>query len=332
MQVRKSAAVSITIGIALLIATALFYIFALPGFEKLPANLDVTAEYEGQATMLNNSALSSGDLANAVLKDIPITVQRRMYVSSSTSDTAIYHEDTRIQGPNGLSINASHIYAVDRKSLDSGVAPSGTAVEAHTGLTAAFPADPPADDSMLLWDSYTQKPVAAKYAGSEKISGRKVNRYDMTTDGALQDPAMLRSLPAVLPKAVVEQMIPIVSAQSRTALQESLPTTGDPVPITYHSTGTLSLGVDRQIGSPIDGSQKQTITAVAHVGDRSIDLVPVMVTDVQTTAATRASAADTMHSAGRVLTLFTVVAPLAVIVLGIVLIALGIVLNRRRNI
>ncbi|WP_405181079.1 porin PorA family protein [Nocardia sp. NBC_01377] len=331
MKIRKSAAVLATVGVILLACDAIFYFGALPAFDKLPGNLDITMNYEGHASMLNSEALAAGDVAHAMLENLPITVQRRMYISSTTSDTAIYHEESTIAGLNGLTLKGTHVYAVDRHSLGRATAPSDATVEEHSGLTVAFPIDPPADDSLQLWDAYTQKPTPAKYLGSDTISGRDVKRYVMTTEGPLADPALLQSLPPVLPKAVVELMLPVLSVESRNALETSLPAAGDMLPITYRSSGKLTLGVDTQLGSPVDGAQQQTITAVAQVGDRAIDLLPMMVTDVKITEDSRNSAVDTVRSAGRKLTLVTIVAPLVLGFIGIVLVLGGLVINRRRK-
>lgn len=141
MVIRRSSKTLIAIGVLLLLAAAAIRFVVVPIATKLPGDLDSTAHYEGTADLLNPEALQVGDLANAIATGVPITIDRHVYVSSTSGDTAITHDDTTVHTPAG-SIPNNHTYALNRSTLDS--APStDPSVESHSGLTISLPLHPP---------------------------------------------------------------------------------------------------------------------------------------------------------------------------------------------
>ncbi|WP_043735906.1 porin PorA family protein [Nocardia asiatica] len=322
---------AIVAGVLCCAASAVLAFGIVPAMGKLPSNLDVTVELAGTASMLNSEAISQGDFANVIAKDVPITVQRHIYVSSATADTAIAHDDVVVSGPGGMKTKSAHTYAVDRDGLGSGTAPSGTEVETHTGLTVAYPANPPTDDSMRVWHAGVQAEFPMAYKGSDTVQGREVRRYTITASGPLKDAATAASLPPALPKPVVQQMLPILASSAQQALGAALPTAGEVIPLSYRITQTIDLGIDAELGLPLDGGDRQQIIAIAQIGDRAIDLMPVMQTDTKATEASVQTAADQAQSIGSKVLLIGTITPLVLFGIGNVLLVAGGVLLRRRT-
>ncbi len=301
---------------------------AVPVLTKLPGDTDTVAHYEGTATLLNSAALKSGDTAHALMSNVPITVDRHIYVSSTSGDTAVVHDEAVINGPNGLTINQKHVYALDRVTLLEAPAPDGAEVESHTGVTVALAMDPPADDSQSYWDSGTQAAVPLRYKGSDSVHGRDVQRYEASAQGALKNSMTLSTLPAQLPKALVEQLLPSLPAGSQDALRTALPTLPDLVPLAYSASNALNVAVDSALGLPITAAQQQKVVAGVEADGKRIDLLPVMALDIKTTDASADTSADKARSAGEKLNLLADYIPLAALILGVVVIVIGIVRRR----
>lgn len=328
MKIRRSSLALIAVGVLLIALAAVLRFAVVPGLTKLPGDTDTTAQYEGKATLLNSAALKSGDTANALMTDVPIIVDRHIYVSSSTDDVAVLHDDAVINGPNGLKIDQKRTYALDRTTLTEAPAPAGTQVEAHTGLTVALPTDPPADDSQRYWDSGTQATVPLTFQGSETIHGREVNRYEADAKGALKNTSTLSSLPPALPKALIEKLLPSLPTASQEALGVALPTLSDPVPLAYASSNKLSVAVDKKLGLPISAIQQQKVVAGVEAGGQRIDLLPVMALDIESTDASSKASADKVASAAGKLRLAAEYIPAGLVILGVIAIVIGIVRRR----
>lgn len=333
MKYRILSTAAIVVGIFAVAAAAVLHFVLVPAMSKMPDNLDVTARYTGTATMLDAQALQRNDLANMVARDVPITAERHIYVSSATSDRAVAHDDTVVTGPGGLRTSTTHTYGVDRTSLEAAPAPAGVTVEPHTGYTVSFPADPPADDSMSIWHPAQQATVPVKYKGSGQVLGRDVRSYVVSANGPVKDPATLATLPPVLPAAAVTQMLSMLSSESQQALNAALPAAGPVIPVSYRTTDVTELSLDIRLGLPVDGSQQQQIVAIAQFGDHAVDLMPVMETKVTLTGDSKQTAADQAKSVARQLTVISVVIPLVCVVLGLALIAAGVfaLVRRARN-
>ncbi|MEU4812965.1 porin PorA family protein [Nocardia fluminea] len=328
MKIRRSSLALVAVGVLLIALAGILRFAVVPGLTKLPADTDITSQYEGTATLLNSAALKSGDTANALMRGLPITVDRHVFVSSSTDDVAVVHDDSVINGPNGLTIDQKRTYALDRSTRTEASAPEGEQVDPHQGLTVALPMNPPADDSLQIWDSGTQATVPAVYKGSESIHGRDANRYEASAQGTLKNQATLKTLPPALPKALIEKLLPSLPAASQDALGAVLPTLSDPVPLAYSWASKLDVAVDKKLGLPITAAQSQKVVAGVEVGGQRIDLLPVMVIDVKSTDAAGKASADRMKSAADKLALVEDYIPLGLVIVGALLIVVGIVRRR----
>src|SRR5207244_13546002 len=145
----------------------------------------------------------SGDTAHAILKNVPITIERQIKVTSTHGDTAVVADDFTLTGPNKLKSVDNHVYALDRVSLAGVAAPSGTNAEPTDGaLTIPWPLSPDAHGHYQAYDSATQTVVPVKDNGSRSFHGRHSVDYAYTAVGALRDPPLAKALPPALPKAL----------------------------------------------------------------------------------------------------------------------------------
>ncbi|MEV8539592.1 porin PorA family protein [Streptomyces sp. NPDC051572] len=330
MSIRRSSIALAAVGLALAALAVLVRYVIVPIATKLPGNTDETVHYSGKATMLNSEALQSGDVAHAINSNVPITVDRRLRVTSTHGDTAIIKDFLTVHASK-QALSSSHAYAINRKNMKGSKPPSGTSVEPSKGaLSSAFPAHGKRDDSYSFYDSTTRAIVPVHYLGSAKRDGRAVNVYKITATGPVKDPSMLKTLPPALPKKLVAGLIPSLPATTRAkftpAAVAALP---DPAPLTYTGKTTIVAYVDHQTGIAIDQTIDQQVVANTVLGGSQTALLPVSAFNFKITPASMRDLGDKAASAGLLLTLMTDITPLALIVIAAALVLIA-YLRRRR--
>lgn len=326
MVIRRSSKILIAIGVLLLLAAAAIRFVVVPLATKLPGDLDSTAHYEGTADLLNPEALQVGDLANAIATGVPITIDRHVYVSSTSGNTAITHDDTTVHTPAG-SIPNNHTYALNRSTLDS--APStDPSVESHSGLTISLPLHPSPASDYRYYDSATRTTVPMVFVDKGEVAGRTTYNYTVSARGALQDPAVAETLPKSLPKSLLSSLTALLPEQTRAGVTSALEQLSDPVPLTYDADTQATLAADTVTGAPVDGSLEQKIIANIDLNGRSVPLMPVMSIDAKLTQGSVADAAAAAASASTMLSLFAMYIPLGLLVIGAACIVLGVVRRR----
>jgi hypothetical protein len=321
---RRSSKIFIGFAGLLVVLAALTRFVVLPMGSKLPANTKAKAEYAGTATLLNAQALQSGDTAHAILKDVPIAIDRQIKVTSTHGDTAVVADDFTLTGPNGLKSVDNHVYALDRVSLEGVAAPSGTSAEpADGGLTIAWPLTPDTNAHYRAYDSATRTVVPVEYRGARTFHGRKSQDYAYSAVGALRDPALISALPPALPKALAAQLAPLLPADVTSKLAPALATLPDPIPLGYTATTTVTATVDAATGLPLDESIDQQIVAYVTVNGEKVDLMPVLATKAALTPQSIDDAVGKAAHAALLLTVIGVVTPIGALLLAVVLFAVG---------
>ncbi|MFC9356211.1 porin PorA family protein [Rhodococcus sp. NPDC057014] len=285
----------------LFLAAAAIRFVLVPLATRLPGDLDSTAQYEGTANLLNPDALQVGDLANAIATGVPITIDRHVYVWSTSGDTAITHDDTTVHTPAG-SIPNNHTYALNRSTLDR--APStDRAVESHSGLTISLPLHSSPSSGYRYYDSATRTTVPMTFVDSGEVAGRTTYNYAIAAQGALQDPAIAETLPKALPKSLLRSLTPLLPEQTRVSVTAALEQLADPVSLTYDADTQATLAADTVTGTPVNGSLKQQIIANIDLNGRPVPLMPVMSIDAKLTQASVTEAAAAASSASTMLSL-----------------------------
>ena len=322
MPIRRSSKILFVVGVLLIAAAAGIRFLLVPSATKLPTDLDSTAQYTGTADLLNAQALESGDIANAIARDVPVTIDRHIYVSNSTGDTAITHDDTTLNTPSGAIPN-NHTYALDRTTLDSAPAPSGEAVEDHSGLTISLPLHPAASSDYQFYDTATRTTVPVTYVDSSAVSGRDVHNYTVDARGPLADTTVAASLPPALPKSLLTSILPLLPANTAAEIGGALDTLADPVPLNYTAETAITLAADTVTGAPIDATLNQKVIANLDLGGRTVTVMPVLAIDTELTDASVADAAAASAKASSQLTMIGTYAPLTLLVLAAVCIVVA---------
>jgi hypothetical protein len=327
---RRSGWLLIGVGALLIVCAALLRFVVAPSATKLPDDTDITTAYSGKGTVLNAAALQSGDVANALARDIPVTLDRHVYVSDANSDTAIVHDDLTLKAGT-TSSKDNHTYAVDRKNLTETASINGVEVEKHQGLTVSLPVDPePKSGVYTYWDTPTRTAVPVTYVGTETRAGRDTYHYRATASGALANPALLQQLPSSLPRTLAPKLLALLPAETQQRLLPLVSALPDQVPLSYTATSTYDVWADAALGAPLDTKINRSVVANVGAGAASIPLLPVLTIDVAEDQASVQDAADRVANSDQLLSWIEVWGPIVLLVLGLVLVALGLWFGRRR--
>ncbi|MFD7463607.1 porin PorA family protein [Streptomyces tendae] len=333
MSARRPTILLITVAVALLAAAASVRLVVAPNVTKLPGDTDQTVQYAGEATLLDSKALQSGDTAHALRSGVPVTVDRRIRVTSTHGDTAVL-EDTMTVHAGEQSLPSSKTYAIDRGSRKGTSPPASTPAEPSRGaLSSAFPPGAAQDDSYTYYDATTRSIVPVHYTGTARREGRTVNVYEIKVSAPVKDPATLEPLPAALPKNLVASLVPGLDSTARArftpAVLSALP---DPVPLSYLGQSTLVAYVDQQTGIAIDQTVSRKVIAVTTAGSepaRPVPLLPVSALTFGITADSMKELGDKAESAGLKLSLLTVAAPIVLAVVAVLLLVIAFLRRHR---
>lgn len=328
---RKSV-VFLTGGAVILLAAAGVLRFTVvPELRQLPADVDTTLTYTGTADLFDAAAMQSGDLAKALRTGVPVTAQERVRVTSVHDRTALVADDITLSAADGTKLSAtSHVWAVDRKSLDAAAAPAGTTADAHQGLVVGFPLTPQARDYQY-WDSLTQSALTAKYTRAERHADRDTYVYTLHGSGPLKDPALAATLPPALPKQVLMNLAALLPAATRDALTASAGLLPDQLPMSYTATADATYWVDTETGYVVDVNQKQTVAAAVALGTASVPLANVFAADIKFAPQTVSSVTKDAADAERGLSLVGTVGPAILVALAVLLVIVAVLLALRRR-
>lgn len=322
---RRSSIVYAVIGTLLIAAAAALSFVVVPMAKKLPSSTNATVHYTGTGTLLNAKALQSGDLAHVLAKDVPITVDRHVYVSKVSGNSAIAHDDQTLHAL-GQTIPDPHAYAVNRTNLGPATAFGGVAVENTGGVTIALPIGPRAQSGVYkLYDPASQTSAATVYVGKDKRGGRSVLYFTSDAAGVVKDPALLKTLPPALPKALAVKLLPLLPAdiqQKIAAVAAALP---DQIPLTYTVDTKAGVWVDAELGAPLDTTIHRTVVAAVSAGGQTIPLLPVLDLNLAQTKASVDSLASKAKTASLQLSIMGTWLPLLLLAIGIALWVVAIV-------
>jgi hypothetical protein len=329
VALRRSSILLGTAGL-LLVALALIERFAVvPVLTRLPGDANISFSYAGTGTLLNAKALGSGDAADVLQKNVPLTMERRVRVVRSSGDVAVVRDDSTLHaGP--TVVPASYVYAVDRSTHEATTPPAGVSVEPASGLVVGFPVHPKADSSYRFFDAAAEQVVPVAYEGSGgKIFGRTVGVYHVVSTGPVKDANLSRTLPASLPKEKLAPVAPLLPADLRAKLISAAPALPDPIPMHYTVTRDLRVWVDTVTGLAVKETVNEKVVAGVSVDGRVVNLLPVLAIDIAVTPGSQQDLARKSADAARLLALVEVVAPIVLGVLGLVLVTVAIIRRRR---
>ncbi|MFE3206196.1 porin PorA family protein [Embleya sp. NPDC059237] len=304
----------------LVTASAVTRFAVLPAVHQVPDDADFTMHFAGGMTMLDPQALQAGNLSGAIVRDLPVKVDRHVHAVHTSGSTIVLSDRTVVSGPQKQTLtDVDNRWAVDRKTLLERSIPKGARANPHKGLTAGFPLEPK-KKNYPFWDSPTRTTVPATYIRTEQRAGRETYVFSIRTSGPLADPDTLRSLPPAMPKAAV-QALAGVAFPNRPA---DLTGGADPTPLAYTSTTDLTGWVDSETGTTVDLESTQSVTATAVTANGTpTEVFPVVQLKMTTTPASRAELADIAADGAQALWLLGVVGPLVALLLGLALLGLA---------
>jgi hypothetical protein len=330
MAIRRSSIVLGAAGVVLIALALVIEFVVVPIATQLPGSTNLPVTYSGTGTLLNSAALQSGDTRHVIASNVPITVDRRVKVTSVHGGTAIVADDLTIHA-GAETLPSDHPYALDRTTLEGVAPPAGIAVEPSAGaLSSAFPIGPAANSSYRFYDSTTRNIVPVGYAGHATREGRAVNVYTISSVGSVKDPGLLKMLPPSLPKTLLASLAPLLPAAVRAEITPAtLAALPDPVPLSYTGTTHITAYVDEQTGVPIDETISEQVVVNVAAGARTLSLIPVLALDFHVTPASMQYLANKAATSGELLTVIELIVPLVLGVIGVVLIVIAIVRRRR---
>ncbi|MBX6749855.1 MAG: DUF3068 domain-containing protein [Micromonosporaceae bacterium] len=325
------------LGLAAFAAAAILAWSVAPDRTQLPKDYAATRDITGTVhALLSQPALESGNIAGALVTNVPVTGQRTVRVVSTSGGAAQVQEE-RVLAVDGQPIGSgSATYAVDRLSLEPAASvPADWTVDPHEGLTVAFPVNADRRDySIWIPDMQTTAPL--RFVREESREG--VNTYVYQVDvpeTPIHNPTVLSTLPSSLSRSALEGMLPMlpIPEEQRAILAQAVPGLPDQVPIRYTYQAGSTYWVEPTTGTIVDIHQQVVRTGtVAGPGGAMLATLPVYNVDTRFADASVAAAVREANDRRDGLTAISSTWPWILVALGAValLVALLGLLVRRR--
>ncbi|WTW92342.1 DUF3068 domain-containing protein [Streptomycetaceae bacterium NBC_01309] len=314
---RRASWILSSVSVLLVAAGAVSKFAVYPALHQMPEDAEGKMRFQGTITALDPQAVQRGDFANAIIRDLPVTADRKVKAVHTSGSTIVLNDRTEVFGPTGQVVSTSeHQYAVHRENLLERPTPEGAQAEPHTGLSAGFPLTPEKRD-YPFWDSETQTTVPAKYDGTADRQGRKVYIFRILAQGPLADKVVKDALPPAMPKAALLALNPAAPLASQP----------DVVPLEYTSTTDMTGYVDAETGVTIALESSKGITATVQ----GAEVFPVAKASLTTTQASERDLADTAATGALVFWILSDAGPYGMWALALVLLLLAVWLEMRRR-
>jgi hypothetical protein len=327
----------VAIAVVLIAAGLLVRFVVYPSQLRFPADVDVTRSYEGElSVMINPTAIETGDLANLFLRAVPVTLTRDVRtLEVGGDDGAVVLEVATMNGPAGPLMVTEDVYAIDRTTMES-IAnfSSDTRVIERQGLVIGWPIGTEQQD-YVGWNGDTSETVTLAFVGEEERGGIDTYRFTAAAEpGVIVDPAVLGSLPATLPKALLEQIAPTLGLTEEQTAQfaQLLSVMPDEVPLTYTYSFDKTYWVEPATGLLIDVDVVESRVALIQAPDGSaVPLAEIQNLAYVSTEASVQDAVDDANGAIFGMRLLGQYLPGSAVLLGIVLGGFGIWLLLKRR-
>ena len=302
----------------------------VPSQEQVQSSTNTTEHYAGTVTFLDQSAVATGDLANAFKKDVPFTADEAYKTLSLHGNTAVMSDVTTLAGPAAPVLgNGNSVWAVDKKTLLPATSPAGSNAKAHEGLVVGFAFGPKKQD-YPWWDSATQSKATAKYSGSEKHADVSTYVYTIDAKGPAKDESITAKLPATIPQAALAGLAQTLGAAQAQALALVLPKDGSDVALSYVAETKTKTWIDQVTGETIESQQTETVTAQMKTPVGMVPLTSVLTVNLNSTpAGVAADAKKAKDDGSKLMTLGTVL-PAGLGVLAVLMLVGAVLVARRK--
>ena len=329
---RKASILASVVGIALVVAAVVIRWGVAPAMVKLPGNTDTTRTYSGTAaTLLNPTAIATGDATHALAHDVPIVATHHDKVLKSHSGSSLVADTKTLTAAGAQLSSSTYNYAVDRKDMGRGSGFNNVAVQ--NGITFNFPIHTGKHD-YTGWISDTSRTTTLKFSGTATRGGEHVYVFKTTAPAApITDTQQLSTLPKTLPSAQLPALatangISPTLLQSATAVLSQLPPN---VPLAYTYQLDATYYVAPASGVVVDLVQHD-VRSVGISGVSGLPTFPVADFTFTSTPASLKAAASDARDKGNKISLVESTLPLGLGIPGVIIAIAGIVmLNIRRR-
>lgn len=329
----------VILGLLLVAGGLVLKLAILPAMAVWPDDVDSHRYYDGTlVTMLNPSALQTGDLANLFLENVPVSVDRHVTTEQVDGLKALVREQATMyaiqaDGTAGDVIQGSDdYYTIDRKSMVHipNFTDNAMVREERQGLVIGFPIGTEKQDYQGWTDDY-QALSTTVYQGVEEHEG--ITTYHFSSSSGpkpITDPVLLEMFPASMPKGLVQALAPQLglSAEMMQQFALLLPLLPDPIPFTYLYEYETEYWVEPTTGMLIDYTKDESRILAIEVDTSIVPTGMVPVGDVfhliyeqsdQSVVDAREEAEDNKA----MITMFGTTLPWAAIGVGAALVLLG---------
>jgi hypothetical protein len=303
--------------------------------------VDSTRNYDGTLqVMLSPQALSTMDLANLFLREVPTTISRHVTTEETQGGQAIVREVGTMFGPGDQEIIGSDTwYAIDRKTMNAvsqdavSDFENAAKISDREGLVIGFPIGTVAE-TYEGWSSDYQTTVAINYVKEEERGG--LNTYVFESQSPAKetmDPEMLAIFPPAVPKALLVTLaqsldLPASMSERFAAILPDLP---DLVPLKYTYEYETTYWVEPSTGVLVDYGTHEAYQAALSIEGIPVPvpLTPVFEQSYHLSAASVQDAAGDANDGKSQLQTFGTTIPILLGVIGLVLAIVGAFLLRR---
>ena len=273
---RKWGVVVAVLGLLMLVGAAALAFVVVPNAQQLPADTDEKIQYAGTLTALDPAALLSGDAESAMVRDVAVTVDRRLEVLQSDGDRARVVDSSVVTADDSgeLVSEREYIYAIDRKTLHAVPNFTDEPVEDAEGLVVGFPIGSE-KLNYVGWVQEAEDTAHVMYQGEDEIRGLSVYEYAGDFSG-VPTADQIPGAPTSLPKDQLADLLEAVDAPDdlQEQLAAALPLLPDDIPLAYTYTTDDSYSIEPTTGIIIDMTKASTISVgMAGLPDVTFPLV-----------------------------------------------------------
>ncbi len=328
---RKTAISLAVVGVVFLVAAGLLAFWITPQYiARLPGDSNTTRTYGGQiAVVVIPTALQQGDLAGAIKRRLPETVNRHVQVSQTSGNTALV-KDTITATTSGQPVGAiSSQYALDRRSLEATAShPTDWTVTDAKGLTVSWPIGAK-QQNYTGWVPFTETTTQLKYVRQEQHGGVNTYVYQATVPAApIKNPQVLAALPKALPVSVLQAAgsAGLVSASQLASLAKLFPGAAQiPLGYTYQATTTYWVAPATGIVVDLSTSQKE-MAGISLPNGKVVGLIPVLADSFKYTPGSVQAAVNDANNGSNTINALGVTIPIIAAAAGLVLVVIAIIL------
>ena len=330
---RKWGVVVAALGLLMLVGAAVLSFVLVPNGQQLPADTDEKIQYAGTLTALDPAALLSGeaDAEDAVVRDLPVTVDRRLEVLETDENRARVVDSSVITATDsGETVSEREFfYAIDRKTMHAVPSFTDEPVEDAEGLVVGFPIGSE-KLNYVGWVQEAEDTAHVMYAGEDELRGLAVYKYGGQFSG-VPTPDQIPGAPTSLPKDQLAGLLEAVDAPAdlQDQLGAALPLLPDDIPLAYTYSTDDSYTVEPTTGIIVDMTKASTIS-VGMAGLPDVTF-PIVESTVGYTPANVVNEVARAQDSLDQIRLYGTTIPLVLLGLGVVALVASVPMMRHRR-